>query len=72
MPVVAGWKSSRRSEAVATAVTDAVRRQASAINSAPDLRSVQVVVKFKNGSGAVRAVLVMLEAEHVEQDVPSP
>lgn len=63
MAVVAGWKSDRRSDALAATVVEALRRHAPAINQAADLRSVTVSVKFKTGAALVRAVVVTVESE---------
>jgi len=72
MTVVAGWKSSRRSDAVAASIVEAVKRNASAINSAADLRTLNVSVKFKNGSATIRAVVVTIEAEHALHESSTP
>jgi len=68
MAVVAGWKSTRRSEVILDRVVDALQRHGSSLNSAAELRSVNISVKLRNNSSEVRAVVITVESEHVLPD----
>ncbi len=69
MPVVvAGFKSSgRRSDLVADAVAAALRAHTSQLNASPAVRSVTLSVKLRTDVPAVRAVVVVIETEHLAE-----
>ena len=67
MALVAGWASSRRSDAIQTAVTEALRQHATVLNGTVGLRGVTVMVKMRNGSTSVRTVVVTVETEMSEE-----
>lgn len=53
----------RRSDAVLSAIRTAIEKRKNTINNEPGVRSLTVVVKFKNGTDVPRVVLTTIETE---------
>lgn len=66
VPLVAGWRTmavKRRTDQVAAAIAAELEVQRNTLNMTPNVRTVTVVVRFKQGTETPRSVSLTVESE---------